>query len=76
MFKRYEPEEQRIEELTLENLKLSDRAKAMEKLIAGWKEANMLLEAKLKPKLSLKDYKKSINYQPDDSLKLIWSATD
>ena len=76
MFKRYEPEEQRIEELTLENLKLSDRAKAMEKLIAGWKEANMLLVAKLKPKLSLKDYKKSINYQPDDSLKLIWSATD
>jgi len=76
MFQKYEPEEQRIEELTLENLKLSDRAKAMEKLIAGWKEANMLLVAKLQPKLSLKDYKKSINYQPDDSLKLIWSATD
>jgi hypothetical protein len=48
----------------------------MEKLIAGWKEANALLVAKLQPKLSLKDYKKSINYQPDDSLKLIWSATD
>jgi hypothetical protein len=28
--------------------------------------------AKLKPKLSLKDYEESINYQPDDSLKLIW----
>jgi len=76
MFKRYEPEEQRIEELTLENLRLNKRAKAMEKLIAGWKEANALLVAKLQPKLSLKDYKKSINYQPDDSLKLIWSATD
>jgi len=44
--------------------------------LALQKEANMLLVAKLKPKLSLKDYKKSINYQPDDSLKLIWSATD
>jgi len=76
MFKRYEPEVQRLAELTLENLTLSDRAKAMEKLIAGWKEANALLVAKLQPKLSLKDYKKSINYQPDDSLKLIWSATD
>ena len=43
MFKRYEPEVQRLAELTLENLKLSDRAKAMEKLIAGWKEANALL---------------------------------
>ncbi|QWD34639.1 hypothetical protein G6676_05245 [Polynucleobacter paneuropaeus] len=72
MFKRYGPEVQRLAELTLENLKLSDRAKAMEKLIAGWKEANTLLVAKLQPKLSLKDYEKSINYQPDDSLKLIW----
>ncbi|MBT8587729.1 hypothetical protein G6675_05500 [Polynucleobacter paneuropaeus] len=72
MLKRYEPEVQRLAELTLENLKLSDRAKAMEKLIAGWKEANTLLVAKLQPKLSLKDYEKSINYQPDDSLKLIW----
>ena len=72
MFKRYEPEVQRLAELTLENLKLSDRAKAMEKLIAGWREANTLLVAKLKPKLSLKDYEESINYQPDDSLKLIW----
>jgi len=76
MFQKYEPEEQRIEELTLENLRLNKRAKAMEKLIAGWNEANMLLVAKLKPKLSLKDYERSINYQPDDSLKLIWSATD
>jgi len=72
MFKRYEPENQRLAELTLENLRLSDRAKAMEKLIAGWKEANRQLEASLKPKLSLKEYEKSIDYQPDDSLKLIW----
>jgi hypothetical protein len=72
MFKRYEPEVQCLADLTLENLRLSDRAKAMEKLIAGWKEANALLVAKLQPKLSLKDYEKSINYQPDDSLKLIW----
>jgi len=72
MFKRYEPEVQRLAELTLENLKLSDRAKAMEKLIAGWREANTLLVAKLKPKLSLKEYKRSINYQLDDSLKFIW----
>ena len=72
MDKRYEPEEQRLEELTLENLRLADRAKAMEQLTAGWKEANTLLVAKLKPKLSLKDYEESINYQPDDSLKLIW----
>jgi hypothetical protein len=72
MFQKYEPEEQRIEELTLENLRLNKRAKAMEKLITGWKKANMLLEAKLKPKLSLKDYERSINYQPDDSLKFIW----
>jgi hypothetical protein len=72
MFKRYEPEVQRLAELTLENLKLSNRAKAMEKLIAGWKKANMLLVAKLKPKLSLKEYKRSINYQLDDSLKFIW----
>ncbi|MBT8541780.1 hypothetical protein G6714_01165 [Polynucleobacter paneuropaeus] len=72
MFQKYEPEEQRIEELTLENLRLSNRAKAMEQLTAGWKEANMLLVAKLKPKLSLKDYKRPINYQLDDSLKFIW----
>jgi hypothetical protein len=72
MFQKYEPEEQRIEELTLENLRLSNRAKATEKLIAGWKKANMLLVAKLKPKLSLKEYKRSINYQLDDSLKFIW----
>jgi len=72
MFQKYEPEEQRIEELTLENLRLNKRAEAMEKLIAGWNEANMLLVAKLKPKLSLKDYERSINYQPDDSLKFIW----
>ena len=72
MDKRYEPEEQRLEELTLENLRLADRAKAMEQLTAGWKEANTLLVAKLKPKLSLKDYERSINYQPDDSLKFIW----
>jgi hypothetical protein len=72
MFKRYEPEKQRLAELTLENLRLSDRAKAMEKLIAGWKEANRQLEASLKPKLSLKEYEKSIDYQPDDSLRLIW----
>jgi len=44
----------------------------MEKLIAGWNEANALLVAKLKPKLSLKDYEKSINYQLSGSLKLIW----
>ena len=72
MFKRYEPELQRLEDLTHENLKLNNRAKAMEKLIAGWKEANTILVAKLQPKLSLKDYEESINYQPDDSLKLIW----
>ena len=72
MFKRYEPENQRLADLTLENLRLSDRAKAMEKLIAGWKEANRQLEASLKPKLSLKEYEKSIDYQPDDSLRLIW----
>jgi len=72
MFKRYQPENQRLAELTLENLRLSDRAKAMEKLIAGWKEANRQLEASLKPKLSLKEYEKSIDYQPGDSLKLIW----
>jgi len=68
MFKRYAPEEQRLEELTLENLRLSERAKAMEKFIAGWKEANTRLVAKLQPKLSLREYEKSINYQPDDSL--------
>jgi hypothetical protein len=44
----------------------------MEKLITGWNEANTLLVAKLKPKLSLKDYEKSINYQPNGSFKFIW----
>lgn len=72
MFQKYEPEEQRLEELTLENLRLSNRAKATEKLIAGWKKANTLLVAKLKPKLSLKDYEKSINYQLSGSFKLTW----
>jgi len=72
MFQKYEPEVQRLEELTLENLRLADRAKAMEQLTAGWKEANTLLVAKLQPKLSLKEYKRSINYQLDDSLKFIW----
>jgi hypothetical protein len=72
MDKRYEPEEQRIEELTLENLRLADRAKAMEQLTAGWKEANALLVSKLQPKLSLREYEQSINYQPGDSLKFIW----
>jgi hypothetical protein len=72
MFQKYEPEEQRIEELTIKNRRLANRAKAMEKLITGWNEANTLLVAKLKPKLSLKDYEKSINYQPSGSFKLIW----
>jgi hypothetical protein len=72
MDKRYEPEEQRLAELTLENLRLSNRAKAMEQLTAGWKEANALLVAKLQPKLSLREYEQSINYQLDDSLKFIW----
>jgi len=72
MFKRYEPEEQRLAELTLENLRLSHRANAMEKLITGWKKTNTLLVAKLQPTLSLKEYQKSINYQLDESLKFIW----
>jgi hypothetical protein len=72
MDKRYEPEEQRLAELTLENLRLSNRAKAMEQLTAGWKEANALLVSKLQPKLSLIEYEQSINYQPGDSLKFIW----
>ena len=63
MDKRYEPEEQRLAELTLENLRLSNRAKAMEQLTAGWKEANALLVSKLQPKLSLREYEQSINYQ-------------
>ena len=70
--KRYESKEQHIAGLTIENRRLANRAKAMEKLIAGWNEANTLLLAKLKPKLSLKDYEKSINYQPSGSFKLIW----
>ena len=72
MDKKYESIEQHIAELTIENRRLANRAKAMEKLIAGWNEANTLLIAKHKPKLSLKDYEKSINYQPSDSFKLIW----
>ncbi len=72
MDKRYESKEQHKADLTIENRRLANRAKAMEKLIAGWNEANALLVAKLKPKLSLKDYEQSINYQPNVSLKLIW----
>ncbi len=72
MDKRYESKEQHIAELTIENRRLANRTKAMEKLIAGWNEANALLVAKLKPKLSLKEYEKSINYQQNGSLKLIW----
>jgi hypothetical protein len=45
MFQKYEPEVQRLEELTHENLRFAERAKAMEKLIAGWREANTLLVA-------------------------------
>ena len=69
MDKRYESKEQHIAELTIENRRLANRAKAMEKIIAGWNEANSLLVAKLKPKLSLKDYEKSINYQPSGLFK-------
>jgi hypothetical protein len=69
---RYEHKEQRLAELTLENLRLSNRAKAMEQLTAGWKEANVLLVSKLQSKLSLREYEQSINYQLDDSLKFIW----
>ena len=72
MDKRYESKEQHIAELTIENRRLANRAKAMEKLIAGWNEANALLVAMLKPKLSLKDYEKSINYQPNGLFNLIW----
>ena len=72
MDKRYEPEEQRLVDLTLENMRLSNRAKAMEQITAGWKEANALLVSKLQPKLSLREYEQSINYQPGDSLKFIW----
>ena len=72
MDKRYESKEQHIAELTIKNRRLANRAKAMEKLIADWNKANSLLIAKLRPKLSLKEYEKSINYQPSGSLKLIW----
>ena len=72
MDKRYEPEEQRLVDLTLENMRLSNRAKAMEQLTAGCKEANSLLVSKLQPKLSLREYEQSINYQLGDSLKFIW----
>jgi hypothetical protein len=72
MFQKYEPEVQRLAELTHENLRFAERAKAMEQLTAGWKEANTLLVSKLKPKLSLIEYEQSINYQPGDSLKFIW----
>ena len=72
MDKKYESKEQHIAELTIKNRRLANRAKAMEQLTAGWKEANALLVSKLQPKLSLREYEQSINYQPGDSLKFIW----
>ena len=72
MDKKYESEDQRLAQLTLENLRLSHRAKAMEKLIIGYNETNKLSLVKLLPKLSLRQYQQSINYQLDHSFKFNW----
>ena len=56
-----------LTKLESENIKHSHRAIAMSKLCQGWLNKNKLLLLKDMPKLTLKQYKESINYRTNVS---------
>jgi hypothetical protein len=60
--------EQRLRQLELDNQRHSQRAIAVSKLYNDWQKANQTLISKVLPILTLKEFKDSINYRPDDAL--------
>jgi len=58
-------------QLESENNQLSHRARAMSKLCEGWLSKNKLLLLNGLPKLSLKQYKETINYKTNDALVIL-----
>jgi len=60
--------EQRLRQLELDNQRHSERAIAVSKLYNDWQKANQTLISKVLPILTLKEFKDSINYRPDDAL--------
>ena len=66
----------RLAQLEADNQKYADRAKAMESLANGWKAENEKLIALNLPRLTLSEYKKLIQYQPDDALVFLAGADE
>ena len=63
--------ERHLWSLELDNQHNSDRANSVNRLLDGWKKANEQLVQNQQAEISLQEYKKQINYQADQSLKLI-----
>jgi hypothetical protein len=63
--------ERHLRSLELDNQHNSDRANSVNRLLDGWKKANEQLVQNQQAEISLQEYKKQINYQSDQSLKLI-----
>jgi len=63
--------EKHLRSLELDNQHHSDRANSVNRLLDGWKQANEQLVQNQQAEISLQEYKKQINYQSDQSLKLI-----
>jgi hypothetical protein len=68
MDKSHASKEQRLRQLELDNQRHSERAIAVSKLYDDWQKANQTLISKVLPILTLKEFKDSINYRPDDAL--------
>jgi len=64
----------RLAQLEADNQKYADRANAMASLANSWKAENARLNALNLPPLTLAEYKKSIQYQPDDALVFLAGA--
>lgn len=60
--------EQRLKQLELDNQRRSQRVIAVSKLYDNWQKANQTSISKVLPILTLKEFKDSINYMPDDTL--------
>ena len=59
--------EQRLKQLELDNQRRSQRVIAVSKLYDNWQKANQTSISKVLPILTLKEFKDSINYRPDDT---------
>jgi hypothetical protein len=68
MDKSHASKEQRLRQLEIDNQRHSQRVIAVSKLYDDWQKANQTLISKVLPILTLKEFKDSINYRPDDAL--------